>query len=89
MFNIGFFCIGIIIVSWILLSFFLEQILLRNVLNNSYKQILLNDATHFDNKGELLESYRENSNEDDQNKNPQELNEEIELKAVSPPRKIT
>ena len=55
---------------------------------------MFNDATHFDNKGEILDLVKENfegeenDNNTNKNKNNQELNEEIELKAVSPPRKL-
>ena len=78
MFNAGFYTIGIIMVSWAVFSFFFEKILFWNVLNKNFNEVLKNDATHFDNKGELLESQKDDPQGD--------LNEEIELKAFSPPR---
>jgi hypothetical protein len=60
------------------------------VLEKYFKQIVINDASHFDDKGELLDQFKENYNSDEDynnNINP-EFNENIELKVISPPRKF-
>jgi hypothetical protein len=86
MFNTGFFSIGSLILSWVIFSFFLEKIICWNALKKYYNQIVINDATHFDNKGELIDIFKENYNKDVEDNNNQEFNEDIELKVISPPR---
>ena len=65
MFNSGFFSIGALVLLWIIFSFALEKIIFWNVLEKYFKQIVINDASHFDDKGELLDQFKENYNSDE------------------------
>lgn len=86
MFNTGFYCVGGIIGAWAVLAVLMELIF-RNAMSKYYKQILMNDATNFDEKGELLEFSKQKYAQINEVKNQDDIGD-VEMKNIVPPRKL-